>query len=277
MQIINMCRILFSFLIIIFSLSANAQKDDGQVYHVKNFVDIPLTAAGIGYSLYGFSIIYGRDEIDPNEIMALDRNNINRFDRPISYNHSEGARMASDKFFYGSMGLPLILLFDKKIRKDAPKIGLMYLEALAATGSVYATAVMIANRYRPYAYNPEVDITTRTRGGAKNSFFAGHVAIVGTSTFFIAKVYTDYHPEMKNKWVLFAVAGAMTATTGFLRLAAGQHFRTDVITGAAVGTLSGIFIPKIHKNKMNEDSKLSFLPYHEGDATGFTAFYQLGK
>ena len=51
-------------------------------------------------------------------------------------------------------------------------------------------------------------------GGAKNSFFAGHVALVATSTFFTAKVFADYHPDSKLRHLLYGVAIASTAGTG---------------------------------------------------------------
>jgi membrane-associated phospholipid phosphatase len=127
------------------------------------------------------------------------------------------------------MPLPLLLLLDKKIRKDDLKIGLLFLETMGTTGALYTSSAMIVNRFRPYAYNPEVSMKTRTRGGARNSFYAGHPSVMATSTFFMAKVFSDYHPAMKHKWILYALAGSATATTGLLRLKAGQHFKTDVI------------------------------------------------
>jgi membrane-associated phospholipid phosphatase len=272
-----MSKAILFIILISLSASAFAQSDtvDSRAYKMKYGIDIPIAAAGTAWTLYGFSKIYGRDPSPVAKILALNTNDVNSFDRPITKNYSESAASASNDFFYGSMPLPLILLFDKKIRNNAANTGLLYLEAMAVTGTIYTTSAMLANRYRPYAYNPNVDMAKRTRGGARNSFFAGHVALVGTSTFFMATVYSDYHPEMKNKWILYTAAGALTATTGYLRLKAGQHFKTDVMLGAAVGTLSGIFIPRIHKNRHNSMQKLSLLPFHENNATGFSAFYKL--
>lgn len=255
--------------------SSSAARHSGQVYHVKNIIDIPLTAATVGWSLYGMSKIYGRDTVPVWELARLQPDKINAFDRPIADNYDEKARKASDKFFYGSMPLPMFLLFDKRIRKDAAKVGLIYLEAMGITGTIYTGAAMSANRFRPYAYNTSVPLAKRTRGGARNSFYAGHPSVVATGTFFMAKVYTDYHPEMKAKWALFATAGALTATTGFLRLKAGQHFRTDVITGVTMGTLSGILVPQIHKNKDYDKRKWSFYPNMQGGSNGITALYKI--
>jgi membrane-associated phospholipid phosphatase len=118
---------------------------------------------------------------------------------------------------------------------------------------------------------------TRTRGGARNSFYAGHPTVVATSTFFMAKVFADYHPNMKHKWILYTLAGGITATTGLLRLQAGQHFKTDVITGITIGTLVGILIPQIHKHRSFNSSKLALLPNIRNGGTGFTAYYKIGR
>ena len=244
------------------------------VYKIKNAIDLPITGATVGWSLYGMSEIYGRSQVPVSELNALKISDINSFDRPVADNYSEKSKDLSDKFFYGSMPLPLILMADKRIRKDALKIGVLYLEAMGATGTLYTSSAMIVNRFRPYAYNNNVGITTRQRGGARNSFFAGHPAVVATSTFFMAKVYSDYHPEMRNKWILYTLAGAATATTGILRIKAGQHFYSDVITGVTVGTLSGILIPHFHKNK-NKEQRLSIYPDFQMNSTGLRAVVHL--
>jgi len=223
--------------------------------------------------LYSFTNIYGGDKTDAAVIMALNPDDLNSIDRSTADNYSPKAKAASDKFFYGSMPAPLFLLFDKKIRKDAGKVGLLYLEAMAITGTVYTSASLVARRFRPYTYNPEVEMGVRRGGGGRNSFPAGHPAVVATSTFFMAKVYSDYHPEMKNKWILYTVAGGATLATGLLRIKAGQHFPTDVMTGIPIGVLTGLLVPHFHKNR--ENSKLAILPYSMGEANGLTAVIKL--
>lgn len=247
------------------------------VHKIKKGIDLPLTIATAGWAIYGTQVVYKRDTVPFAEIAGLSRKNINNIDRWVSYNYSKAAAKASDYFFVGSMPLPMILFIDKKIRKDALNVTLLYLESVGITGSVYVTSAMLANRFRPYAYNPNVDESKRTRGGARNSFFAGHVAIVSNSVFFTAQTYIDYHPEMKHKWMLYAGAGLVTSTTGYLRIKAGQHFLTDVLTGAAVGTLSGLLVPFIHKNRNLKNQRITLLPNFQGESTGFTFRYKLGK
>src|SRR6476646_2861035 len=172
-------------------VSTPADGEHRQVYKIKPGLDIPITVVGGCWTLYAFSQIYHRSHSTVEQINALNPDNINGFDRWAYKTFSQKAATTSDYFLYGAMPLPLFLLFDKSIRSDFGKIGLLYLEAMAVTGTLYSTAAISANRYRPYAYNPAAPMSLRQGGGAKNSFFAGHVALVGTSTFFIAKVFSD--------------------------------------------------------------------------------------
>jgi len=255
----------------------NSKEKTNRVYKIKPWIDIPATVVFAAVSVNGFRIIYGRDTIPEATVLALNKNDINSFDRPVTENYSEKAKNTSDLFFYGSMPLPLLLILDKNIRKDGLRVGLMYVEALGITGVFYTTGAMLVNRYRPITYNPNVPMDIRKSGGSKNSFPGGHPSLVATSTFFMAKVYADYHPNMRFKWVLYTVAGGLTATTAYLRFKAGYHFKTDLIAGVAFGTLSGILVPHFHKNKSGNISRVSLYPNYQNGSTGFTAYYKLGK
>jgi membrane-associated phospholipid phosphatase len=245
-----------------------------KVYKLKPVVDVPLTAAGFGWSLYAFTKIYSKDRSSVETIQSLNKNDIagiNRFGVDL---YSPKALDVSNGFFYASMPFPIILMLDKHIRHDAGKVTVLWAESMAVTGLLYTGSVYFHDKFRPYAYNPDVPMDRRTRGGAKNSFFAGHVALVGTSTFFTAKVFADYHPDSKIKWVFYSLAGLATATTAYLRVRAGEHFLTDVSIGAAVGTLSGLLVPQFHKVK-NVDSRIGVTPLFDGRQKGMLLTYKL--
>ncbi len=231
-----------------------------EVYQIKPAVDIPLTVGATAWTLFGFSKIYSKDTSTRAQILALNPQNVAGYNRFGTDLYSEKAEDASDMLFYGSMPLPLLLLLDGKIRPDAGKIGLMYLESMAVTGVLYTSAAYIKDKYRPYAYNPETPMGKRQSGGGKNSFFAGHVALVANASFFTAKVFSDYHPESRARWVFYSVAGLATATTGYLRIRGGLHFLSDVLIGASVGTLNGLLFPKWHRNKGSD--RLTLMPYY---------------
>lgn len=245
-----------------------------KIYRLKPAVDIPLTAVTAGWSIYAFPIIYSKDTSTTAQILALNKKDLAAINRHGVKHYSENAKNTSDYLFYGAMPLPLILLVDKEIRKDAARVGFLYLEAMSVTGILYTGAAYVKDKYRPYAYNPEVPIEKRKAGGAKNSFFGGHPALVGTSTFFIAKVYSDYHPESRIKWVLYSAAGAATLATSYLRYKGGLHFTTDLIIGTAIGPLSGILVPHFHKVKKDKGAGLGLTPYYNGQAQGFALTYR---
>lgn len=247
------------------------------VYKIKPWIDIPATLVVDVFSYRGIQIVDNKDTTPIVKILALKKSDINGFDRSVANNYSPKARSTSDLFFYSSMPLPLFLLLDKKIRKDGLRVEMLYLQALGTTGALYSVSAAVADRLRPLSYNPDAPIDERRSGNSRNSFFAGHPALVATSTFFMAKVYADYHPNMKHKWLLYAAAGSLTATTGYLRIKAGYHFYTDVITGVTVGALVGVLVPQLHKNKLLKNSKLTILPKYQHGHTGFTAYYKLGN
>jgi membrane-associated phospholipid phosphatase len=188
--------------------------------------------------------------------------------------HSEKAADVSDLFFYGAMPLPILFLADNKIRKDFGKISFLYFETMSITGSLYTGATFFKDRYRPYAYNPNVPMGDRLEGNARNSFYAGHVALVATSTFFMAKVFSDYHPDSNLKWLFYGAAAAATGTTGYLRHKGGRHFPSDILLGTIQGTLTGILVPHFHKNKLLKKGNLTVVPF-TGRSHGLYLSYKL--
>lgn len=248
-------------------------QSDQPVYKIKPAIDVPLTLGTAGLSILGFSKIYSK-ESTVNEAVKLRKADVNGFDRWAVDVYHPDAEKPSDAIFYGAMPLPLVLLFDKDIRKDALKIGMLYIEAMGITGVFYTGSNYYVNRYRPLAYNPNVPAEIRGEGGSTNSFIAGHPALVATSTFFTAKVFSDYNPESSFKYVMWGAAIVSTGATAYFRHRAGKHFPSDLIVGTSIGALSGILVPHFHKNKLFKNPNMSLTPF-SGDMHGLTFRYKL--
>jgi membrane-associated phospholipid phosphatase len=249
-------------------------KDKSSQFYKLSYWDIPVFTANGAWTLYTFSKIYYKDRSPEADVLALDRNNVNGFDRWAAGKQNKQLARVSDYLFYGSMPLPIFLMADKKIRKDGLKIGFLYLEAMAITGTFYGSSPYFVDRYRPEIYKTDLTMEERTNVNGRNSFIAGHVATVATSTFFCAQVYADYHPESNFKYVLYGAAALATGVIGYLRIQSGKHFPTDVILGTAVGTLSGILVPYFHRNKSYEKQAWRLTPYI-GDGYGLCFTYKL--
>lgn len=245
-----------------------------QVYKLNPGADIPVTATGTLWSLYAFTKIYNKDPSNEEAILALKKSDVNGFDRWAIKPYSKRLDEISYIPFYASMPMPVFFLFDNRMRKDIAKLSFMYLEAMSVTGLLYTGSTYFTNRYRPYVYSDETDLDYRTRGGGKNSFYAGHVALVATSTFFMAQVYADYHPESNMKWLFYGIAIAATGTTAYLRHAGGLHFPSDLLLGVAQGTLTGLLVPRLHRTKWIKNPNLSIMPFM-GQSNGLAIRYKL--
>ncbi len=236
---------------------------------------VPIIVVGFTATAYAFSKIYTKTNTPDATIAALDKNNIPVFDRWATKYHDLNMDRISYYPFYAVMPLPAILFIDKKMRKDAGKISIMYLEAFAFTGVVYGSSVYFIDRYRPDVYNTSLDMSYRHNGNYRNSFFAGHVAVVATSTFFIAKVYDDYHPESNWKWLVYGGAAAATIGMGYMRLEAGKHFPSDILTGAIVGTTAGLLTPTLHKSRTKPQKWTVSPALLDNGSSGFAFTYKL--
>ncbi|MFK7770676.1 MAG: phosphatase PAP2 family protein [Saprospiraceae bacterium] len=224
----------------------------------KDAIIYSLGSAGLGL---GYYLGTKTPSLKIEEIQLLDKNSINRFDRIATSYSSVRARRASDVFFYGAIAMPSLFVFSKRMRKDAKSIALIYGETLFLTVGITAITKKTILRSRPFVYNPDFEISMKLENNARYSFFSGHTSVVAASSFFTAKVFADYYPDSKWKPVVWGAAATIPAITGYLRVRAGKHYPTDVITGYAVGAVIGILIPQIHKRKKrNENVQLSVNP-----------------
>jgi membrane-associated phospholipid phosphatase len=245
------------------------------VYTIKPAVDIPVTVAAAAWTFYGFSQVSKKSSTSQADVLSLNKSSIPWYDRWAVRPYNKSVDKLSYMPFYAAVPYPVLFFaFDKKMRKDYIKLTFLYTQAMAMTGVLYTTATHYFSRLRPLVYSPESPIDTRTSPNSRNSFFAGHVALVGTSVFFMARVFADYHPDSKYKWVMYGAAAAATLTTGYLRHRAGEHFPSDILLGTAVGTFSGLLTPELHKSKLIKNERLSILPFC-GRGSGLAAFYKL--
>ena len=191
------------------------------------------------------------------EIYALDRSSVNRFDIGATFNWSTNAANVSDYFVLGSHLVPLIFLTKTESRKDFGKIALLYGETVLITDGLTLLTKRVFKRPRPFVYNEQADINKKLNREAKYSFFSGHTSITAANCFFFAKVYSDYYPDSELKPWIWGTAAVIPAITGYLRVRAGKHYASDVMTGYAVGGLLGFLIPHVHKVDRSNRWRLS--------------------
>ncbi|AYA38987.1 phosphatase PAP2 family protein [Hymenobacter oligotrophus] len=252
------------------ALPALAQAQTSSPYQTRLAVDGPVIGGLLVTTGVAFS--QGRKDkgLTEQEVYALRREDVNRFDRFAAGNYDLTAKKISDYPFYGSFAAPLVLaLADGDVRSNAGQVGVLYLETLAVTGALFTVATAAVPRSRPLAYstNPELSVRQRGNNNATNSFFAGHTAATATNTFFVAKVFHDFHPESAARPFVWTAAAAIPAAVGYMRLKAGKHFLSDNLVGYAVGAASGILVPQLHKKSRGG---VSVVPVQGLNANGYS-------
>ena len=265
-------------LLVVFNLNA-AERDSlnlkQKVYTVNYWIEVPVTSVGIVTALWGFNTVDSKSPLDSFTIIGLDANTINSFDRSATWQDAEfapTARTISDVTLVISNMLPFMLMLDKKIRQDWGDVLLLYLETQAIVGNLYSWGTVVhVDRIRPLVYNPDVPWDEKTGRRTKNAFYSGHTSTSASASFFAAKVYCDYHPELGNrKYLVYSLAAVPPVLTGFFRYKGMKHFPTDVITGLIVGAGAGILVPHLHKRT---GSNLSIVPF-AGHVNGLAMSYK---
>ena len=277
-----MMRIATLLCFLLYATAAAAQVDTVpervKIYKAKPQYELPFGAACIFASSAGFTQLDKISHMTEAQILKLDPYKVNSFDRSIAFIDPKGfakAQSNSDFFLNVSLFTPIILALDKKVRKDWLDLAGIFLMSHTVDNLLYFGGTFPFRRARPLVYNPKVPLSDKFGGGKSNSFFSGHVSFAATSTFFTAKVYTDYHNIRGWKRLpYYAIAAIPPAMVGYFRMRAGKHFKTDVITGFIAGAASGIFVPELHRFK-KKLKNVSFYPFFTPGSTGMTATLNL--
>lgn len=269
--------ILIAFLTLALSTARGQNEEREKVYNYNYAWEIPATVAGFTLNYFGLDYLKDKPRLDSMTIIGLDRNDIRKFDRQATYRdyeNYESSQLISDIGMNVTLFLPALLALDDEIRKDWLDVLLIYLETQAIGANLYLWAGPVTNdRIRPFVYNPGYPWEMKVGSGAQDSFFSGHTSWTAGASFFMAKVYSDYHPELGNKkYWLFAAAAIPPAFVGYYRYRAGKHFPTDILTGFAIGAATGILVPHLHKNRKKKIYSLA--PFFGGySGVAFTMMF----
>jgi membrane-associated phospholipid phosphatase len=213
-------------------------------YNLELKKELFLFGSGILLNISGLIVTDNILPLTEQEINDLDPNDINSFDRNGIHAYRES--LNGDLLLYSSFLLPLTFLANDNTRRDWQMLGVMWLEVLAIQSGINLLTKGLAKRTRPYVYDPNTPLEKKQTVGARLSFYSGHTSTTAATTFYIARVFSDYLSNKTVKTFIWIGAAIYPALTGFLRKDTGNHFRTDVITGYLIGAAIGYFIPEIH-------------------------------
>jgi membrane-associated phospholipid phosphatase len=166
---------------------------------------------------------------------------------------SNPARAASISNLTGFVATPVLMfgltaLAASGAAEDGERAGriiddaIPILETLVYSGLVVQAVKFSFGRQRPLVhYHTNVDFVP---GQDDNlSWFSGHSTL--TFGLAVSAGVVAHRRGSALEPVIWATGLTLAATTAYLRVAGDKHYLTDVLTGAAFGTISGIFVPRL--------------------------------
>jgi len=243
----------------IFSMTihGNSYSADLTVFRLKPAKETVLLISGVSTQQVGdyyFSKLSGRD---PN---TLNKNGIPAFERFACEYYSKKLSNISDYTKDATSGLMLLTALSllKNSRKENINAFLtdivMFVESETAIIGLTKCAKSLSKRPRPYAYNTDLSYERRGSRNASLSFWSGHASLAFTTVVFTGYVFQNRHPGSPLTTPVWIIGICSATATSVLRVRSGNHFPSDVVVGAAVGSFIGWVIPRLHKEKSNSMS-----------------------
>lgn len=235
------------FVLIFFVYSSYIVLPQSQQYQLKKGLDIGIVAGSTTLFTSCYLLQKKVKPLDPNTIVNLNRQSIHPFDRIATYQWNPTVAKVSDGLAIGTILMQSYFYFNKSTRTESLKIGPMAFESFMLSQSI-ANAFKLTTRNRPYLYNPLVPMAEKQKPDSRMSFFSAHTTTVSSMCFSFAYAHQTYLPDSKYNKAIWVSAFTLPAIEGLLRVKAGKHYPTDVITGYLVGLGSSFLMHQLHKN-----------------------------
>ncbi len=229
--------------------AAQSQSSALSPYQLSWETEAYIVAPGTAGALYGYFAEQSVKPLTAQEILALSESSVNRFDRSAISHYSTTANTASDAVYGVAVIAPCLLFTDEAMRNDWQTIAVMYGETMEWFVATTLIAKGTVQRIRPYVYNSNVTMDEKYSRESQESFFSAHSTIAFASAVFVSTIYGAYHPD--SEWKPYIWTGSLLTASAFsyLRYAAGQHYPSDILVGAIVGSALGYAIPWLHQTQ----------------------------
>lgn len=198
-------------------------------HKLKRIILLAMLVTSLGF-------IFGQDAFNLAEVNSFDQ----LFALPYNKSLDTAGSITAAVSFLSSAALLAAPV------EDYWKIGLSYGETMLLAYGAKELTKHLVNRPRPYMYFEGASQQEIESGDWDDSFVSGHTTLSFAAATFTSFVFCQYFPNSPWKIPIIATSFTLAAVTAGLRIASGNHFITDVLAGAVLGSAIGFLVPWVN-------------------------------
>ncbi len=177
---------------------------------------------------------------DSDFLQELDRDKIWNLDRHLLRPYSSENEKWSKYVTGGLVASAIAISYDDYEFWDNMRV---FSTILMTQSAVAQWTKTLSKRSRPYLYYDDTPEDLKYKRRAKHSFYSHHTSISFASATY---AYYYYYQTQRSNWQLAALLYGGAVTAGVLRINSGEHFLSDVIVGALMGSSISYLICRAH-------------------------------
>ncbi|MFZ1693542.1 MAG: phosphatase PAP2 family protein [Flavobacteriales bacterium] len=211
--------------------------------------ELAITGAGLGVNGAGL-LLRNHNSRKPAPAINLER--VPAIDRWSTRQWHPRAHRASNVLFLGAITASFAGGFVLQGDQRPFDAAAITAESFLLCSGLTSVAKELVRRPRPYRFNPDVPAVLHHPREDFVSFWSGHAANTAAVSFTMAALVQHSNASHGVKAAVWAGAVAAPIGMGYLRMRAGKHFLTDVLTGAIVGAAVGLAVPYFHRESESD-------------------------
>ena len=227
-----------------------AADEDSSPFAFSLIPDILIAGTGIGTTAANFIVEKTKDFPEWDGTL-YDIQDVNAFDRWAMRPYSKPWHIAGTVSCGLDLAFPVLLYGTEALLGNFPTsellpVAAMYAESFLLSYGIKGLLKTSMLRVRPYMYfdgYPEDKVADHD---FELSWPSGHTTNAFMGAVFAACTFAWYYPDSAWRVPVTCVSLGIAVATGAMRMLSGNHFFSDVLTGAALGSLCGFVVPFVH-------------------------------